>query len=79
MWAAIWLFQATRDFKYMREAMQGYKKLDDQENEFYWDNKMRGITVSPADDGDRVVSRKKVDGDLCANMLFCACCWQSAV
>ena len=45
VWAAVWLNKATKNLNYLKEAEEGYKKLNEQSNAFYWDEKIRGITV----------------------------------
>ena len=45
VWAAVWLNKATKNLNYLKEAEEGYKKLNEQNNAFYWDEKIRGITV----------------------------------
>jgi len=39
------LNKATKNLNYLKEAEAGYEKLNEQNNEFNWDEKIRGITL----------------------------------
>lgn len=46
-WAAIWLYKATRDKRYLDEAQAYYYKynLKERPNEFFYNKKVAGIQV----------------------------------
>ncbi|KMQ95413.1 endoglucanase 2-like protein [Lasius niger] len=46
-WAALWLFSATRDHKYLEHALHHYQnfRLDKRPNEFFYNNKIAGVQV----------------------------------
>lgn len=47
IWAALWLFKATNESKYLDEAEINYRKfrLQERPNDFFYDKKVAGVQV----------------------------------
>lgn len=48
IWAAIWLYKATKNLLYLEEAEYFYNmfRLKDRPNEFYFSKRVAGVQVS---------------------------------